>query len=127
MLRSLPIVLLLLLVTGILFYRNPPAPAFTTETYTIAPHETVRVDALRLQITNEGCGRQWTEQSEQVFCALVIKWKDSTIRTSQVFKPVYIGPIKLQVLKANPWGAAQDSLAPGACKVQVTKLDDISR
>jgi predicted membrane protein len=104
-----------------------PPKQFTERRLVIASKETVSVNELNLSITNNGCGRQWEGNAERPYCGLVIKRKDSTIMAGNDFNPVYIGNIKIQLDKMNPWGREEDSVPPGGCRVIITRLSDISR
>lgn len=105
---------------------TPPEP-FTTGNYIIKAKETISISQLHLSITNEGCGRKWEGHVEKPFCGLLITYKDSTIRAEQNYKPVYVGVIKIEIDKMNPWGVEEDSVPPGGCRIIVTKLPDNSR
>ncbi|MBC7874682.1 MAG: hypothetical protein H7Y01_11825 [Ferruginibacter sp.] len=88
----------------------------------IASKETVRVKELDLTITNNGCGRKWTNSEERPYCELLIKYKDSTIHAGDDFNPVYIGNIEIDIDRMNPWGREEDSVPPGGCRLWVRKL-----
>lgn len=120
--------------TGILFIAlllmaacvHHPEP-FKRQTYVLAPKESVSIPQLSLSITNEGCGRQWEGEAEKPYCGLIIRYRDSTIRAGQNFKPIYIRNIRIEINQMNPWGIAEDSIPPGGCLLTVTKLEDNSR
>jgi hypothetical protein len=103
-----------------------PEP-FTSRSYILSPRQTIQITPLQLSITNKGCGRQWEGDTEKPFCGLEIRHKDSTIHAGQNYKPVYIGTIKIEIDKMNPWGLTEDSIPPGGCRIIVTKLPDNSR
>jgi hypothetical protein len=109
---------------------QPPA-AFKEKRVVIAPKETIQVHELNLSVTNEGCGRKWVSEEgkpayEQAYCGLVIKYKDSTVHSSNS-QPVYINDIVVRIDKMNPWGREEDSVPAGGCRVIISKVEGIIR
>jgi hypothetical protein len=109
-----------------------PPKKFTEKRLVIASKETVRINELDMSITNGGCGRKWIVEdghptSERPYCELDVKIKDSTWYFGNSFDPLYIKNLKLVIDKMNPWGAWEDHVPPGGCRIIVTKLDDLSR
>jgi hypothetical protein len=110
---------------------NPSKP-FTERRITIGNKETVKISELDMTITNNGCGRKWISDGdnpsyEKPYCGLVITRKDSTLNAGSNFDPVYIGNVKIEIDRMNPWGREEDSIPPGGCRVIVRKMDDLSR
>jgi len=101
---------------------SQPPKEFKERKLVIASKETVRVKELDLSITNNGCGRKWTNTEERPYCDLVIKYKDSTISAGHDFTPVRIGNIEIDIDRMNPWGREEDSVPPGGCRLWVRKL-----
>lgn len=122
MLRIVQILVMLFFTSCV--YREEP---FTTGTYVIKAKETIQISQLHLSITNTGCGRAWVGESEKPYCGLDIRHRDSLYHTGESFRPFYIGTIRIQIDKMNPWGVMEDSVPPGGCRIIVTKLDDITR
>ena len=61
----------LLLFIPVIFYsacNHHPGNSFTEKSYILKREQTIRIPELDLQISNKGCGRQWTDQSETPFC-----------------------------------------------------------
>lgn len=105
-----------------------PPKKFTARTLVIEGKQSARIDELDMTITNGGCGRKWmVDGGERPYCDLLVKVKDSTYRFGQSFDPLYIRNIKLVVDRMNPWGRMEDSIPAGACRIIVTKMDDIAR
>jgi hypothetical protein len=110
---------------------NPSKP-FTERRIIIGNKETVKISELDLSITNNGCGRKWVSDGEnpsyeRPYCGLVIMRKDSMLNAGSNFDPVYIGNVKIEIDRMNPWGREEDSIPPGGCRVIVRKMDDLSR
>lgn len=110
---------------------NPSKP-FTERKIIIGNKETIRISELDLSITNNGCGREWSSDGghssfEKPYCELVIRRKDSTKHAGRNFDPVYIGNVKIEIDKMNPWSREEDSIPPGGCRVIVKKMDELSR
>ena len=109
-----------------------PPKKFTEKRLVIASKETVKINELDMSISNGGCGRKRIVEDghaagEKPYCELVVKIKDSTWNFGGSFEPLYIKNLKLVIDKMNPWGAWEDSVPPGGCRIIVTKLDDLSR
>lgn len=100
---------------------------FTEKTYILKREEIIRIPELDLQISNKGCGRQWTENSETPFCELELKAADTTIRFGRSFTPLYFRNLEIKVMQMNPWNREEDSIPPGGCQVWIHKLPDTSR
>lgn len=110
---------------------QPPA-TFTEKKLVLAGKKTAEIKEIGLSITNNGCGRQWVTDgdkpgSERPYCDLLIRYKDSTVHAGHDFKPVYIGNLKIQVQRINPWGREEDSIPPGGCRILVQQLPPSSR
>lgn len=106
---------------------NPSKP-FTERRIVIASKQTIKVPELNLLITNNGCGRKWISDGdkpayETPFCGLDIKRDDITLHGGGDFKPIYIGNAEITIDKMNPWGAAEDSVPPGGCRVLVRQVE----
>ena len=106
---------------------NPSKP-FIEKKLVIASKETVKIPELDLSITNDGCGRKWVVKGDKPgyeipYCGLLIKQKDSAIHGGSDFTPIYIGNVEITIEKMNPWGAEEDSVPPGGCRVLVRKLE----
>jgi len=125
--KNIPSLITFLLTAGILAACGEPTPPFTEKQLVIGSKETIRLSEIDLSITNNGCGRQWEGEAEKPYCELVIKYKDSTFKAGDSFKPVYVGTIKIEIDKMNPWAKTEDSVPPGGCRIIVTKLPDTAR
>lgn len=106
--------------------QSRPEP-FGSKRLVIAAKETVKLSQIDLTLTNNGCGREWGDGFERAFCDLVIKTKDSTVHLSNSSKPLYLGLLRIEIDRMNPWGKEEDSIPPGGCRVVVTRLPDNSR
>ena len=101
---------------------------FTEKKLVISSKETVKIPELNLSITNDGCGRKWVVEGDKPgyeipYCGLLIKQKDSAIQGGGDFMPIYIGNVEITIEKMNPWGAEDDSVPPGGCRVLARKLE----
>ena len=114
--------ILFLVVAGCMY----PPKKFTEKRLVIASKQTVRIEELDMSITNWGCSLR-SDYFEKVYCDLIVKTKDSTWHFGDSFDPLYIKNLKLVIDKMNPWGREEDSVAPGGCRIIVTRLDDLSR
>jgi len=120
----------LLLFIPVIFYsacNHHPGNSFTEKSYILKREQTIRIPELDLQISNKGCGRQWTDQSETPFCELELKAADTSFRFGHSFSSVYFRNLEIKVMKMNPWNREEDSIPPGGCLVMVHKLPDTAR
>ncbi|MBK6825937.1 MAG: hypothetical protein IPG86_03225 [Chitinophagaceae bacterium] len=121
---------LLLLLTPVVFFsacNHHPGSGFTEKKYILKREETIRIPELDLQISNKGCGRQWTGDSETPFCELELKATDTSFRFGQSFSPVYFRNLEIKVMQMNPWNREEDSIPPGGCRIWIHKLPDTAR
>ena len=120
------------LVYGFIFSAcNAPA-GFTERRVIIGSGETVRIDELKIAITNKGCGRKWVSEDrkptyEAPYCDLEVKYRDSTLHFSSGLGPFYAGAAEIRIDKMNPWGREEDSIPPGGCRIIVNKVQDTHR
>jgi hypothetical protein len=103
-----------------------PAQPFTEQRYVVASKETVKISALDLSITNNGCGRKWISEGDQpsferAYCDVVIKRGNKTVNAGSDRDTVYIGDVSIKIERMNPWGAVEDSIPPGGCRIWVCK------
>jgi len=97
---------------------------FKEKKFILKNKETIRIKEVDLTITNNGCGRKWLSEKdrplyEAPYCDLVIKKGDSTITGGADYKPIFIGNLEISLERINPWGATEDSIPPGGCRVWV--------
>ena len=87
----------------------------------VEKEKTVQVKEAGLSITNEGVGREFGEFGERPFYHISVKKSDSIYRFPQQFEALYIGDLQLQMDKVNPWGAEEDSVPPGGCRIHIRR------
>ena len=104
-----------------------PQKQFTEKRLVVGSKQTVQVEGLNISITNNGCGREWTNKSERPYCDIQVKTKDSTYTFGHTNSHLYIKNIELVIDKMNPWGREEDNIPPGGCRIIVKKLPDTSR
>lgn len=123
------LILLIIPVTVYSACMHHPGNAFTEKSYILKREENIRIPELDLQISNNGCGRQWMVDNggEKPFCDLELKASDTVFKFGRSFQPVYYKNLEIVVTQMNPWNIAEDSIPPGGCRIWIRKLPDTSR
>ena len=129
--RSVPGFILVSVCSVLLTACSAPA-GFTERRLVIASGETVRVNELKISITNKGCGRKWIVEDGKVahevpYCDLEVRYRDSTQHFSTGWGPFYAGAAEIRIDKMNPWGREEDSIPPYGCRVIINKAADTHR
>lgn len=121
---------LLLLLTALVFFsacNQHSGSGFTEKKYILKKDETIRIPELDLQISNNGCGREWTGDSEIPFCDLELKAADTSFRFGHSFSPVYFRNLEIKVMQMNPWNREEDSIPPGGCHIWIHQFPETTR
>jgi hypothetical protein len=100
---------------------------FSEKKFVIGAKQTVRVAEIGMSVTNEGCGRKWIGNEERPYCDISVRFKDSIYHFGESFAPLFILNYKLEIEKMNPWGREEDSVPAGGCRINIVRLDDLSR
>src|SRR6188474_3455171 len=95
------------LVCGLLLMACSAPAGFTEKRLIIASGETVRINELKIAITNKGCGRKWIMEDgkpahEEPYCDLEVKYRDSTQHFTTGRGPFYVGAAEIRIDKMNP-------------------------
>lgn len=127
--RLTPLMMLLSICVTILCCVQAP---FTEKRLIIASGETVRIDELKISITNKGCGRKWMSEKDKPsyevpYCELEVKYRDSLLHFSGGWGPFFAGAAEIRIDKMNPWGREEDSIPAYGCRVIINKAQDTHR